>query len=73
MTVERGAVFEDTGPNLRAIPPTSAVQGVLTTLVAAMLLDPLSPLQPEPQGGTGKEAKLGSWALTLPPRDHRAG
>lgn len=38
-----------------------------------MLLDPLSPLQPEPQGGTGKEAKLGSWALTLPSRDHRAG
>lgn len=73
MTVERGAVFQDTGPPPQGHPPTSAVQGVLTTLVAAMLLDPLSPLQPEPQGGTGKGAKLGTWALTLPPRDHRAG
>lgn len=27
MTVERGAVFEDTGPNLRAIPPPLLFKG----------------------------------------------
>lgn len=69
MTVERGAVFQD----LKAIPPPLLFKGFLTTLVAAMLLDPLSPLQPEPQGGTGKGAQVGTWALTLPPRDHRVG
>lgn len=52
-------------------PPISAAQRGPHHPVTAMLLDPLSPLQPEPRGGTGKEAKLGSWALILPPRDHR--
>lgn len=59
MTVERGAVFQDTGPPPQGHPPTSAVQVVLTTLVAAMLLDPLSPFSLSHRVGLGKGPSWG--------------